>query len=92
MGDNPYPNGPESTKNALQAEKQRAAQAAPFIDELYEWFTAQVQATDSILEAQSVAKTYDVDITVAVTALGVTRGVLEQKLADLKNIKALLKR
>lgn len=74
-------------KEGKQEEAKQAVQAAPFLDEVMAWFDEQIQACDSNRLTIDVRERYEVSTDEAITALDIVRQTLEEKKAELSNLK-----
>lgn len=81
------PEEDDINKEAKQEEAKQAVQAAPFLDDVMTWFDEQIQACDSNRLTIEVRERYEVSTDEAITALDIVRQTLEEKKAELSNLK-----
>jgi hypothetical protein len=98
--DDPYPNdgsyyqpvAPEVTTEANKAEKRKAEEALPFIDDVLTWFEEVVAQTDSIALAIQLSGQYEKSIEDTTVALDIARLYLTQKKGELQSLATLIKK
>lgn len=81
----------ELNKQAIEEERKATLQAAPFLDDMMQWFDDRMAECDSIALAVETSKERNISLEAAMHALDIVRLTLEGKKMELSNLKLNLK-
>jgi hypothetical protein len=96
--DDPTPNTswhpvvPLEDKEAIEIEKQRAAQSLPFLDGVTEWFEEQIKLADSIEFCLAKAIEYEQPTEEMLIALNILKNLFESKKGEFESLKLTFKK